>query len=68
MKEPERSDERVSYPSEGAGGPDHHPEIDWVAAERGGDFITSPEVGPLFGAVLARYVRAEQLAWTSIRT
>jgi len=28
-------------------------------AGRRGDFITSPEVGPLFGAVMARYVRAE---------
>lgn len=30
------------------------------AAGRRGDFITSPEVGPLFGAVLARYV---DLCW-----
>ena len=29
------------------------------SAGRRGDFITSPEVGPLFGAVLARYVDAE---------
>jgi SAM-dependent MidA family methyltransferase len=29
------------------------------AAGRRGDFITSPEVGPLFGEVLARYVAAE---------
>lgn len=28
-------------------------------AGRRGDFITSPEVGPLFGAVLARYLDAE---------
>src|SRR4029079_18716469 len=28
-------------------------------AGRRGDFITSPEVGPLFGAVVARFVRAE---------
>jgi SAM-dependent MidA family methyltransferase len=28
-------------------------------AGRRGDFITSPEVGPLFGAVVARYVDAE---------
>lgn len=27
-----------------------------VAGRRGGDFITSPEVGPLFGAVLARWL------------
>jgi SAM-dependent MidA family methyltransferase len=27
-----------------------------VAGRRGGDFITSPEVGPLFGAVIARAV------------
>ena len=26
------------------------------AGRRGGDFITSAEVGPLFGRVLARYV------------
>ena len=26
------------------------------AGRRGGDFITSPEVGPLFGAVIARYL------------
>ncbi len=38
MKEPERSDERVSYPLQGAGGSDHHPEIDWVAAERSNEF------------------------------
>jgi SAM-dependent MidA family methyltransferase len=29
------------------------------SAGRRGDFITSPEVGPLFGAVIARYVDAE---------
>ncbi|MBI5088040.1 MAG: SAM-dependent methyltransferase [Actinobacteria bacterium] len=29
-------------------------------AGRRGDFITSPEVGPLFGAVLARYLAAER--------
>lgn len=29
------------------------------AAGRRGDFLTSPEVGPLFGAVLARYIDAE---------
>jgi SAM-dependent MidA family methyltransferase len=28
-------------------------------AGRGGDFITSPEVGPLFGAVVARFLDAE---------
>ena len=28
-------------------------------AGRRGDFITSPEVGPLFGAVVARYLDAE---------
>ena len=26
------------------------------AGRRGGDFITSPEVGPLFGTVIARYL------------
>src|SRR6056297_4319438 len=29
------------------------------AAGRRGDFITSPEIGPLFGAVVARYLDAE---------
>jgi NADH dehydrogenase [ubiquinone] 1 alpha subcomplex assembly factor 7 len=29
-------------------------------AGRRGDFITSPEVGPLFGTVLARYIEAER--------
>jgi SAM-dependent MidA family methyltransferase len=28
-------------------------------AGRGGDFLTSPEVGPLFGALIARYLDAE---------
>ena len=32
-------------------------------AGRRGDFITSPEVGPLFGAVVARFVREE---WTRL--
>jgi SAM-dependent MidA family methyltransferase len=32
-------------------------------AGRRGDFITSPEVGPLFGAVVARFVRQE---WTRL--
>jgi SAM-dependent MidA family methyltransferase len=32
-------------------------------AGRRGDFITSPEVGPLFGAVVARFVRDE---WTRL--
>lgn len=32
---------------------------DGVAGRRG-DFLTSPEVGPLFGAVLARFVAAER--------
>jgi SAM-dependent MidA family methyltransferase len=32
-------------------------------AGRRGDFITSPEVGPLFGAVLARWIEAE---WTRL--
>ena len=38
MKETGRSRERVSYPLEGAGGSDHHPEIDWIAAERSPEF------------------------------
>lgn len=29
------------------------------AGGRGGDFLTSPEVGPLFGAVVARYLDAQ---------
>lgn len=29
------------------------------AGRRGGDFLTSPEVGPLFGAVVARFIDAE---------
>lgn len=35
------------------------------APGRGGDFLTSPEVGPLFGAVIARYLDRvwEQLGW-----
>ncbi len=36
----------------------YHPELGFYeaggTAGRGGDFLTSPEVGPLFGAVLAR--------------
>ena len=36
MEETGRSQERS--PSEGAAGPDHHPEIDWVAAERSEEF------------------------------
>ncbi len=32
---------------------------DGGSAGRRGDFITSPEVGPLFGAVIARYIDAE---------
>ncbi len=32
---------------------------DGGAAGRRGDFLTSPEVGPLYGAVLARYLDAE---------
>jgi len=30
-----------------------------TAAGRRGDFLTSPEVGPLFGAVMARFISAE---------
>lgn len=33
------------------------------AGRRGGDFVTSPEVGPLFGAVLARYLDER---WTAL--
>ena len=38
MEEKGRSGERVSYPSEGTSGSDHHPEIDWIAAERSEEF------------------------------
>ena len=38
---------------------------DGGSAGRRGDFITSPEVGPLFGAVLAGYLDAE---WERHRT
>ncbi len=38
MKEPERSDERLPDPPGGAAGSDHHPEIDWIAAERSEEF------------------------------
>lgn len=33
--------------------------VDGGSAGRRGDFITSPEVGPLFGAVIARFLDAE---------
>ena len=33
--------------------------VDGGSAGRRGDFITSPEVGPLFGAVIGRYLDAE---------
>ena len=38
MKDTERSRERLPHPSEGTGGSDHHPEIDWMAAERSSEF------------------------------
>ena len=38
MKETERSEERLPDPTDGAAGPDHHPEIDWMAAERSEEF------------------------------
>ena len=38
MEETGRSAERVSDPPVGTSGSDHHPEIDWVAAERSGEF------------------------------
>ena len=38
MKETERSEERLPGAAEGAAGSDHHPEIDWIAAERSPEF------------------------------
>ena len=38
MERAERPPERSSHPSDGVAGPDHHPEIDWVAAERSEEF------------------------------
>ena len=41
------------------GGDGFYTKVDGGSAGRRGDFITSPEVGPLFGAVVARYLDAE---------
>ncbi len=41
------------------GGEGFYTRADGGSAGRRGDFITSPEIGPLFGAVVARYLDAE---------
>jgi SAM-dependent MidA family methyltransferase len=50
----ERFMELALYGAEG-----FYTKTDGGSAGRRGDFITSPEVGPLFGAVVARYLDAE---------
>jgi SAM-dependent MidA family methyltransferase len=50
----ERFMELALYGAEG-----FYTKVDGGSAGRRGDFITSPEVGPLFGAVMARYLDAE---------
>jgi SAM-dependent MidA family methyltransferase len=50
----ERFMELALYGAEG-----FYTRADGGSAGRRGDFITSPEVGPLFGAVIARYLDAE---------
>jgi SAM-dependent MidA family methyltransferase len=50
----ERFMELALYGAEG-----FYTKVDGGSAGRRGDFITSPEVGPLFGAVIARYLDAE---------
>ena len=50
----ERFMELALYGNEG-----FYTKADGGSAGRRGDFITSPEVGPLFGAVIARYLDAE---------
>jgi SAM-dependent MidA family methyltransferase len=50
----ERFMELALYGAEG-----FYTKADGGSAGRRGDFITSPEVGPLFGAVVARYLDAE---------
>ncbi len=50
----ERFMELALYGAEG-----FYTRTDGGSAGRRGDFITSPEVGPLFGAVIARYLDAE---------
>jgi SAM-dependent MidA family methyltransferase len=50
----ERFMDLALYGSEG-----FYTKADGGSAGRRGDFITSPEVGPLFGAVVARYLDAE---------
>ena len=50
----ERFMELALYGAEG-----FYTKVDGGSAGRRGDFITSPEVGPLFGSVIARYLDAE---------
>jgi SAM-dependent MidA family methyltransferase len=50
----ERFMELALYGAEG-----FYTKVDGGSAGRRGDFITSPEIGPLFGAVIARYLDAE---------
>ena len=50
----ERFMELALYGTEG-----FYTKVQGGSAGRRGDFITSPEVGPLFGAVIARYLDAE---------
>ena len=50
----ERFMELALYGAEG-----FYTKVDGGSAGRRGDFITSPEVGPLFGTVFARYLDAE---------
>ncbi len=50
----ERFMELALYGAEG-----FYTKLDGGSAGRRGDFITSPEIGPLFGAVMARYLDAE---------
>jgi uncharacterized membrane protein (DUF485 family) len=38
MDEAQRTQARSSQPTDGTGGSDHHPEIDWMAAERSEEF------------------------------
>ena len=59
-EEPFRSPSSSVWPC--MGGRLLHRAVGGRAGRRGGAFLTSPEVGPLFGAVLARYLDAQWLA------